>query len=58
MIHKTTYIDLLPEPVQKQIRDDLERKGIHEEFIKMALCSRISDLEDTIDITKYLNTKL
>lgn len=59
MPYKQIFVDLLPERTQKQIKQELEQLQLEPIFIKMALRSRLCDLEDVIDISKYLddNTK-
>ncbi|MBB6454401.1 hypothetical protein HNQ94_002883 [Salirhabdus euzebyi] len=51
---KTTFIALLPSKIQQEIYEELKRVGLSQEDIQNAMDSRLSDLEDTINITKYL----
>lgn len=63
---KTAYIVSLPRDVQYQIKDDvtkaLQDNGLSEDEIDDcvmdALSGRLSDLEDTIDINKYLKESI
>ncbi|TAA71934.1 hypothetical protein [Planococcus salinarum] len=59
---KHTYIRLLPEEIQSKICNDvykaLYEEGFRgeelEESIDTAMASKLFDLEDTIDISKYI----
>ena len=55
---KTTFVGFLPSHIQSQIRADLEKAFVGEEdareYVQMGMDSRLTDLEDTIDISKYL----
>ena len=48
---KTTYICQLPESIKREIAEELAKAGITDE---MAMNGRLCDLEDTIDISKWL----
>jgi len=59
---KTTFINQLPTSIQEEIKKDLHEvleniitldNNIQEE-IEIAIGSRLCDLEDTINIEKYL----
>lgn len=50
----TTFVCCLDGETQKSIRRDLENLGLCTEDIALAMNSRLCDLEDTIDIDKYL----
>jgi hypothetical protein len=60
---KTKYIYQLPveisDDIHNKVRNALYQLGLRdgelEELIEEAMNSRLCDLEDTIDITKYLN---
>ena len=47
-------ISLLSENIQEAIARDLRQLGLDNEDIEIAMSSRLCDLEDTIDIDKYL----
>ena len=47
------FICQLPKEIQDEILKDLREVLIDEEDIERAMTSRLYDLEDTIDITKY-----
>ena len=49
----TTYVNQLPAAIQLQIKAELIKVGITGEDFENALCSRLVDLEDTIDIQPY-----
>lgn len=51
---KTTFINQLPQATQDAIRNDLQKKEIDHLNITLAMDSRLCDLEDTININKYL----
>lgn len=51
---KTNYINTLSEEVQSQIKVDLQSLELDNSDIERAMNSRLCDLEDTIDINKYL----
>lgn len=51
---KTNYITTLSEDTQNEIRSDLQSQGYGNSDIETAMNSRLTDLEDTIDIKKYL----
>jgi hypothetical protein len=51
---QTTYINQLPGDTQKAIKEELVGMGLSMEDIECAMDSRLCDLEDTIDITKFL----
>jgi hypothetical protein len=51
---KTTFICAMSEDTQNEIIADLQNNRVSEEDIITALNSRLCDLEDTIDISKYL----
>lgn len=53
-MNKTIYVVLLPSKIQEEIYEELKRLGLSQEDIQNAMDSRLSDLEDTINITKYL----
>lgn len=44
----TTFISMLNEVYQKQIREALVEKGLQEKDIENAMNSRLCDLEDTL----------
>ena len=50
----TTFVCCLDNESQKSIRRDLENLGLCAEDVALAMNSRLCDLEDTIDINKYL----
>lgn len=64
-MNKTIFINQLSESIQKEIEKDLHNfytnEGMEEmeinEAIEMALDSRLSDLEDIININKYMESK-
>ena len=49
----TTYVNQLPAAIRLQIEAELRRVDITGEDFENALCSRLVDLEDTIDIQPY-----
>ncbi|WP_202595668.1 hypothetical protein [Pontibacillus yanchengensis] len=51
---KTTFIKRLPSATQKEIEKDLKEAGLRGEDLENGMNSRLADLEDTINITKYL----
>ncbi|MBO0588181.1 MULTISPECIES: hypothetical protein [unclassified Sporosarcina] len=51
---KTTFIFLLPDNIQRAIENELKEKLSEEDF-QLAISSRLCDLEDTINIYKYIN---
>ncbi|MDF2950575.1 MAG: hypothetical protein K0S18_158 [Anaerocolumna sp.] len=51
---KTQYISTLSQEIQSQIKADLQSIGLNAQDIEIAMNSRLSDLEDTINISKYL----
>lgn len=59
---KTTYICQLPQQTQDAIKNDVETHLISEglngqelqDAVQNALNGRLADLEETIDISKYL----
>jgi uncharacterized protein Smg (DUF494 family) len=51
---KTVFIHQLAEEVQNQIKAELNNLGFDQEDILNALDSRLSDLQDTIDISIYV----
>lgn len=53
-IMRTTYICTLDGKIQSAIRSDLTELGLCAEDISRAMSSRLCDLEDTIEIGKYL----
>lgn len=54
---KTTYIYLLTNNIQQAIEDEL-RETLSEQEIQLALSSRLCDLEETININKYINESI
>lgn len=50
----TNYIHTLPASIQDDIKAELLTIGLNQDNIEIALNSRLSDLEDTININKYL----
>ena len=50
---KTTFICLLPNNMQQAIEKDL-REVLSEDDFQIAISSRLCDLEDTINIGKYM----
>jgi hypothetical protein len=52
---KTLYIGQLPAETQKAIREELKKNGLNKEDIERGMDGRLCDLEDTIDIEKYLS---
>ena len=54
-MYKTRYIITFSNEIQKEIKADLLKIGLTKEDIENALSSRLCDLEDTINIQKYLN---
>lgn len=50
----TRYIWTLPGEVQREILNDLLLAGIEGEDVERAMDGRLCDLEDTIDIRRYL----
>lgn len=55
--NKTMYIHQLNLEQIKEIKLQLEKQGIQGEDLQSALDSRLSDLEEVIDINKILNIK-
>lgn len=53
-IMRTAYICTLDGKIQSAIKNDLTELGLCAEDISRAMDSRLCDLEDTIDIEKYL----
>jgi hypothetical protein len=51
---KTTYINQLQQATQEEIKKELQSLNLDTQDIENALNSRLCDLEDTIDINKYL----
>ena len=51
---RTAYICTLDGKIQSAIRSDLTELGLCAEDISRAMDSRLCDLEDTIEIGKYL----
>ncbi|MCA1064841.1 hypothetical protein QTG56_24855 (plasmid) [Rossellomorea sp. AcN35-11] len=51
---KPLYVRQLPTNLQEQIQEELKNKGLNQEDIDNAMDSKLTDLEDTIDIRKYL----
>lgn len=52
---KKHYICTYPSDVQKAIQTELEAlEELSKEDVERAMSSRLVDLEDTIDITKYV----
>lgn len=51
---KTNYINTLSEEIQSQIKADLQSLELGSTDVELAMNSRLCDLEDTIDINKYL----
>ena len=51
---KTDFITTLNEEMQNEIKNELVSIGLCEEDLYAAMNSRICDLEDTINIEKYL----
>jgi hypothetical protein len=51
---KTNFITTLSEDIRNQIIVLLENKGFSSEEISVALDGRLSDLDDTIDISKLI----
>lgn len=49
---KNTFIHQLPTKVQKQVEKELRKVLFTSEDIENALDSRLSDLADTIDLSK------
>lgn len=56
MTHLNKYVDELNEETRQRIKNDLLAAGIEDESddLLFAMHSRLCDLEDTIDIKKYL----
>jgi len=54
-MNKTTYICQLPSSIQDTIKQELINLDLSHEDIEDALSSRLCDLEDTININKYIN---
>lgn len=52
----TTYIALLPQSIQFGIRQDLIKVGLRGAELQVALSGRLCDLEDTIDIHKFMKS--
>ncbi len=50
---KTTYICQLPEKIRHEIAEELAKAGIVD---KAAMNGRLCDLENTIDISKWLTS--
>lgn len=53
----TSFICTLPKKVQREIRRDLEQV-ISEEWIEIAMYSRLCDLEDVINVKKYTKEEM
>lgn len=54
-MNKTTYIELLPDATRQAVYTDLLQLGIPLEDVDSAMNSRLCDLENTLDIEKYIN---
>lgn len=56
-VMKTQYVCRLSEELQKSIREDLENCGqnLTQQEIEMGMSSRLCDLEEAIDISKYVD---
>lgn len=61
MRSKTTFICCLPEKEQDEIAQDIKRalkeypQKVRKKLLDEALSGRICDVEDLIDIRKYIN---
>lgn len=53
--NKYKYITQFDITTKNEILEDLKQSGLSDDDIINALNSRLIDLEDTIDIKKYLN---
>lgn len=53
-INSTIYIALLPIEVQQEIKRELMNVHIEGQDLENAMNSRLCDLEDTINIKKYI----
>ena len=53
-MNKTTFVFELSEEIQEEIKNDLRNVHISDSDLIRALGSRLCDLEETIDIEKYL----
>lgn len=53
-ISKSSYIDELPTSTQDEIEKDLSKVMSSKEDIEKGMHGKLSDLEDTVDINKYL----
>lgn len=51
----TTFIELLSYEIRQLVYLDLLSLELSNEDIEIAMSSRLCDLEDTIDISKYIN---
>lgn len=51
---KTTYIFALPDSVQAEIRDALRARGLSHEDVERGMDGKLCDLEDTVDIGRWL----
>lgn len=56
LVNDNKYVDELSEETRQRIKNDLLAAGIEDESddLLFAMHSRLCDLEDTIDIKKYL----
>lgn len=53
-MNKTMYVALFPTKTQQSIRKELEALDhLTQEDVENGMCSRLCDLEDTINISKY-----
>jgi len=53
-MNKTTFVHQLPEAIHQSILSDLKSIKLSNEDLADAMNSRLCDLEDTININKYL----
>ena len=50
----TRYVYTLSEDTQEEIREELRRAQLSEKEIEIAMSGRVCDIEDVIDITRFL----
>lgn len=53
-MEKTAFICTLPEDAQNAILLELEKLNLASEDVRLAMDSRLCDLENTLDISKFL----
>lgn len=53
----TAFIVTLKTELQRQIRDELIKKGLASDDVEKAMNSRLCDLENTIDVYRFINNE-